>query len=127
MDFKVSISKEGISKRILKISISNFIKISKFITGIIKSDITDHFPIFLISNKINLDTHSENKRFIDEKSTSKFKSLVSKVNWNGVNQIYSPNEAYNSFILKKLIVYEEAFHKVKTKIKKKNLLSPWII
>ena len=29
-------------------------------TGIIKSDITDHFPIFLISNKINLDTYSEN-------------------------------------------------------------------
>ena len=88
------------------------------------SKISDHFPIFLISNKINLDTYSENtpsfKRFINEKSISKFKSLVSKVNWNDVNQINSPN--YNSFIQKKN-VYEKAFPKVKTKIKMKSLLS----
>ena len=77
-----------------------------------------------------MDTYSENtplfKRFINEKSISKFKILVSKVNWNDVNQINSPNEAYNSFIQKFLIVYEEAFPKVKTKIKIKSLLSPWI-
>ena len=76
---------------------------------------------------INLDTYSENtpafKRFINEKSISKFKSLASKV----MMLIKSiPQTKHTTHSYKKRIVQKEVFPKVKTIMKMKSLLSPWI-
>ena len=82
-------------------------------TGIIKSDVSDHFPIFLISKKTDIDSYSENttifKRYINESSIKHFQDLLSNMNWENLNNITSPNVAYNSFIQRFIPLYEEAF------------------
>ena len=53
-------------------------------TGIVKSDISDHFPIFLITNAQYLDNirykTTIRKRKIDEKSRQYFTEILDKVN-----------------------------------------------
>ena len=53
--------------------------------GIITADISDYFPIFLISKDLMLDYNSElihiTKREINDKSIAYFKTLVSIVDW----------------------------------------------
>jgi hypothetical protein len=71
-------------------------------SGIIKTDITDHFPIFLISNNIT-DNHSALKssiqmRQINENSLLHFRNLLSeKIDWNLIVQSQDANKAYDFF------------------------------
>ena len=109
--------------------ITNTIINTNIKTGIIKSDISDHFPIFLIANP-ELDSHPLDttilKRLIDEKSTNNFKTLLSEVNWDDVYKLNSPNTTYDLFIQTFTDLYDKCFRKVKIKLKTKSLLSPWI-
>ena len=54
-------------------------------SGIVTADISDHFPIFLISKDLMLDSSNEPipiaKREINDKSIGCFKTLLSVVNW----------------------------------------------
>ena len=54
-------------------------------SGIITADISDHFPIFLISKDLMLDSSNEpihiTKREINDKSIAYFKTLLSIVDW----------------------------------------------
>ena len=52
----------------------------KNITGILKTDISDHFPIFIISVKHRLD-YSDNQ-----------------VDWGNLYSISNPNDAYEYFL-----------------------------
>ena len=81
-------------------------------TGIIKSDISDHFPIFLISNKYDIDLHVDSTT-IFKRSTDSFKDTM--------NEINCPNEAYNKFMQKFSTAYDKTFPEVKIKIKTKTL------
>ena len=91
-------------------------------SGIITADIPDHFPIFLISKDLMLDSSNEpihiTKREINDKSIAYFKTLLSIVDWKHVLNENSPNNAYNEF-LKKILggLCNEAFPKQKIKIK----------
>ena len=107
--------------------ITNSISLSNFTTGIIKTDMTDHMPIFLINSKINIDVYAEDtyifKRYINEKSIANFKTLIKMNDWEYIKDINCPNTAYDTFLRNFLNLYEP---KVKIKIKTKYLLSPWI-
>ena len=100
-------------------------------SGIITADISDHFPIFLISKYLMLDSSNEpiliTKREINDKSIAYFKTLLSIVDWKHVLNENSPNNAYNEF-LKKILggLCNEAFPKQKIKIKRKSFNSPWM-
>ena len=99
-------------------------------SGIITAYISDHFPIFLISNNLMLDSRHESihilKREINDKSIAYFKTLVSIVDWKNVLNENSPNNAYNKFLRIFLGLYNEAFPKQKIKIKQKIFNSPWM-
>ena len=79
-------------------------------SGITTADISDHFPIFLISKDLMLDSSNEpihiTKREIKDKSIAYLKTLRSAVNWK-----LSPNNAYNDFLRISLGLYNEAFPK----------------
>ena len=54
-------------------------------SGIVTADISDHFPIYLISKDLMLDSSNEPipiaKREINDKSIGYFKTLLSVVDW----------------------------------------------
>ena len=110
--------------------ITNTFTNSKLSTGIIKTDISDHFPNFLICDKTEIDTYSETtnifKRYINEDSINNFNEMLNLASWENFHKITCPNKAYDSFLELITSFYEAAFPKVKIKIKTKNLLSPWI-
>ena len=54
------------------------------------------------------------------------KNKLNEINWENIKNIECPESAYNLFLQQFSAAYENAFPKVKIKIKIKNLLSPWI-
>ncbi|XP_065658022.1 uncharacterized protein LOC136082540 [Hydra vulgaris] len=100
-------------------------------SGIIKTDITDHFPIFLITNNIT-DNYSALKstiqmRQINENSLLHFRNLLSeKIDWDLILQSQEANKAYDLFLAQFCKYYDLAFPLKKIVINSKSLLSPWM-
>ena len=59
-------------------------------TGIIKTDISDHFPIFMAINNFDLSNYpsklSFSKRIINDKCVTEFKNELANTNWNDVTK-----------------------------------------
>ena len=91
-------------------------------TGIIKTDISDHFPIFLVTNTSDVDEFSDtttiHKRFINNETIQYFRTLLNNVTWEEVENTDCPESAYNTFLDKFQVIYDQAFPK--TNIKTKN-------
>jgi hypothetical protein len=102
---------------------------SKIKTGIFKCDISDHFPVFLISQKCdNNYAHKviKNSRKINEKSIDIFNTLLSDSNWDDLLDIVQTDKAYDNFHDKLQQLYNTAFPVVTKCVKKKTLANPWI-
>ena len=100
-------------------------------TGIIKTEISNHFPIFLITDPITLSEIKSKrtllyKRTINTATKENFKNILARKTWDYIKEIDNPNEAYSKFLYDFSSIYEEAFPKLEIKIKQKNLISPWI-
>ena len=100
-------------------------------TGIIKTEISDHFPIFLItdpitSSEIKNKTTLLYKRTINTATKENFKNILARKTWDYIKEIDIPNKAYSKFLYDFSSIYEEAFPKLEIKIKQKNLIDPWI-
>ena len=110
--------------------ITNTYLSSNLKTGIIKTDISDHFPIFLVSETPGISiyplTTTIFERYINDKSIKQFNLLLNEVNWNNVLQRKCSNKAYEFFLETFLCLYEKAIPKVNITIKTKSLLSPWM-
>ena len=97
---------------------------------IFKADISDHFPIcFLlqstmpkIENKVTYIT----KRITKHDAIEKFNQDLYKTFWDDIIKNKNPNEAYNMFLQKVKVLYDQYFPKQYIKIKEKDLRSPWI-
>ena len=102
---------------------------TKIKTGIFKTDISDHFPIFIISNKcIQPDAYKKKvtTRIINDTSLKYFHDLISRLNWNETLKSVNANEAYDIFLTEFLAHYNEAFPKITKLVKSKTLSNPWI-
>ena len=97
--------------------------------GIIKLDISDHFPIFTI---LNSKIHNQrpkakiSERTINEESVENYKNIISLTDWNDVLGKTITNESYDQFVKKFSLIYDACFPIKVVEIKTKNLLSPWI-
>ena len=102
----------------------------KIDSGILKVDISDHFPIFFTSKAIKIKASKDPvfvmKRDINLFTLSLFKEKLLEVDWGFLKTIQDPDEAYKSFLLVFGNLYEIAFPKIKIKVNSKNQLSPWI-
>ena len=100
-------------------------------TGIIITEISDHFPIFLITDPIT-SSEIENKRTLLCKRTintatkENFKEILARKTWDYIKEIGNPDEAYCKFLYDFFSVYEEAFPEFEIRIKQKSLISLWI-
>ena len=103
---------------------------TNFQTMIFKADISDHFSIcFLlqstmpkIENKVTYIT----RRITKQDAIEKFNQDLYKISWDDIIKNKNPNEAYNMFLQKVKVLYDQYFPKQFIKIKEKDLRSPWI-
>ena len=83
------------------------------LTGILKTDISDHFPIFNISMKHRLDSNDKKvtikKRIINADSIQEFRDNLSEVNWGNLYSISNTNDTYEYFLKVFSGIYDPAF------------------
>ena len=100
-----------------------------YTTRIVKTDITDHFPVYFVTGTELSKTPKSNfifKRSINDASLRKFNEALGNVNWHNVFVSLDPNIAYNEFLNVFQILYDKYFPEKRIQIKTKNLASPWI-
>ena len=113
--------------------ITNSIYNNKFKTGIIKTDISDHFPIiyaFKLRSSMSSENHQKDrylhKRIINESSKATFKRRLRETSWDAVKGLDNLNEPYVKFMETIMQIYDDYFPKTKFKIKSNNKANPWI-
>ncbi|XP_065658222.1 uncharacterized protein LOC136082726 [Hydra vulgaris] len=98
--------------------------------GIIKSDISDHFPIFFSINIKPKVLPNERttflKRFYNEANLLSFYEQLSLLHWKDINTSSDVNFAYNQFFKSFYEVYDVNFPKCEINLKTKSVKSPWI-
>ena len=100
-------------------NITNSVKNTEFKTVIIKTDISDHFPMFfLFTCVVNTEAREEfiYKRNYSSNSIETFKQKQREVNWNEVKQSKNTNESYAKFSEICTSLYEECFPKFKIRL-----------
>ena len=98
-------------------------------SGIIKTDISDHFAVFsLLKTNLELTNIKKTiiKKDINEGSMKYFKTIFNNTDWDLLTQTSSTNDSYNMFLERFIKIYDQAFPERKIEIKQKNLSSSWI-
>lgn len=98
-------------------------------SGILVSDISDHFGIFALSNFIvsPAPNHSSRyKRTFTENNMNKFVDSLSSLSWIFLESINSPKEAFESFTTTFLTLFEKHFPWKKVKQTPSKIRKPWI-
>ena len=98
-------------------------------SGIILSDISDHFPIYATNSITIKSIKNENitYRKVDDNAINNFKQKLTNENWNEIYEIDDPNLSYNYFENKFKLLYDQCFP-LKNKIIKlyNDNSKPWI-
>ena len=101
-----------------------FQKLNKFDTGIIISDLSDHFPVFYIRYLQTKPKKPEPIKInkIDDSSKDAFTSLINSYSWNNVIQDNNPETALNPWMSEALLVSRKNKEKLfSKKVKKPNV------
>ena len=106
----------------------------KIKTGIIVTDITDHFPTVFYKNlnMLKQKSNTTNNKYVyrrnhSEDSISRFKNSLSRVNWSEILDGVDANSDYNNFFNKFNELYDECIPMKKSKTNRKKIpQSPWI-
>ena len=96
-------------------------------SGILYTDISDHFPVFYINNLQN-ETDGNTcilRRSHSNKNIESFKNELQAVSWNDVLEIIDPQVAYTTFFRKLSSIYNKCFPLRKTKSTYYNK-KPWL-
>ena len=99
-------------------------------TGILKLDISDHFPIILIA-KTEKKMTPEGKeqiteRLINNKTKGKFKNVLKEMTWDDLISSKQTDSVYEAFLNKFTSLYDKMFEKFAVTVKSKTLKNPWI-
>ena len=101
-----------------------------FKTAIIKTDVSDHFPICFIIPSLKHQTENETtcicKRIINNGSIELFKHRLFESNWHEVEVYENLDEVYKTFLHRFLAIYGNFFPKKKLKAKTQDIQIPWV-
>ena len=108
----------------------NSVTTTRFKKGIIKSDISDHFPIFFVTD-YNIHIKETKEHFIfrldlSDISVEKFKYKLCTVSWDSITNSSDTNKTYDNFIEIFSSLYDECFPKKKIKLKPQKYNNPSI-
>ncbi|XP_065652985.1 uncharacterized protein LOC136080294 [Hydra vulgaris] len=98
--------------------------------GIIKTDVSDHFPIFF-SICVNLKKEKQGKvfikkRLINNNNLNSFREQLSLVDWGYINFNDNINIIYDNFFKTFHQVYDSNFPLIEIVLSDKEISSPWI-
>ena len=92
-----------------------------FKTSIVKSDITDHFPIYFVSKpsgkNIQLQTTEICKCVYNSEAIKSFKQRLHQTNWDEIKSNENANDDYKKFLEIFIKIYDEFFPKIKIKLR----------
>ena len=94
-----------------------------FKSGIIKTDISDHFPVFFWYKYIAEKEDAMKKLIYKHKFSSQLRLF--DINWSKARKCRNGNEAYINFFNIIDSLYDECFPVAKIRLKKKHF-TPWI-
>ncbi|XP_030841178.1 uncharacterized protein LOC115923957 [Strongylocentrotus purpuratus] len=99
-------------------------------SGLIYSDISDHFPVWCVNNKQIIEYASVNTtpngRLINNNQLLQFKYKLLNVDWTPVRNTVDANKSYDLFIHILSNLYNECFPIVQRRNSKLKCKSPWI-
>ena len=99
-------------------------------TGLLYTDISDHFPIFcLVKAERSVQQHFNNnvkKRLITDKKIKEFKTRLAKTDWSAIHMNDDTNDSYTYFIKTFTMLYDECFPFIKQTNVKCKPKKPWI-
>ena len=100
-------------------------------SGIINTDISDHFPTVFALNTCEKSKPEDKSQFIykciyEGEQIELFKHELSQIEWNNIiKTLDNPSTAYESFFDIFFKIYDKYFPKVRIKIKAKTIQNPW--
>ena len=112
--------------------IINSILDKDFKSAIIKTDLSDHFPVILVIKlKTKFSPNNQVDQFIfkrdfNENTLTLLEQNLFETSWDSVKKIDDSNESYNKFLEILSSLYEKYFPLTKVKLKPKRKNSPWI-
>ena len=111
--------------------ITDYVLTCDFKTAILKTDLTDHFPIVIaLKNYGPSQQHSKTKhkykRSYNEENIKVFNQRLLSVNWDELKNCDDLNEAYKQFFNIFNSTYDIYFPKVFVRLKTKHIQSLWI-
>ena len=113
--------------------LTNIMFDSSLKVGIVKTDISDHFPIyFSINTEQSIAQNSTvkiKKRVYDKNNTKIFKEELNSLNWQSVireSERGNTDSAYKDFLKLFLGLYDKNFPLQEFELKQKTINSPWI-
>ena len=83
-------------------------------TAIVKTDISDHFPIiFATKNKIDAEITEQYifKRKIPDLSIDKFKQKLRNIDWNNIKILRNVSDAYINLLLRIVVKWSDTLSK----------------
>lgn len=95
---------------------------------VIKTDITDHFPVVSLFKCNNIPSPPVyiTKRTFTEEALDKFSTTLSQIDWSDVINSTCPDKSYNLFFTKFQTTYDNCFPKKRIKINSKSSRSPHV-
>ena len=101
---------------------------ANFSSGIIKTDISDHFSVFHsfeLSNKSNMkEKRTINKRNLSNANIENFRIALGNANWDGVLLSNDTNTAFHNFHNQFIDIFNRTCSINKVEVKHKSLLNP---
>ena len=106
---------------------NNIFHADKVLTGILHSDITDHYPIFHISHDhlSYSENHYIKRRISSPDNIMKFSNTLNEHNWDHVLSNEDPQSAYSAFMKDYVDIYNSCFPIKNIKIGYKTR-KPWL-
>ena len=98
-------------------------------SGIIITDVADHFGVFHITkeNKVTKPNTTKQARYFSQKNIDKFQTLLEHTNFDQVLLINCPNKAYNTFVQLYMTAFDQSFPLRNVKANKKFIKrKPWM-
>ena len=118
------------SETIIDHIFTNDFSSQNLLSGVITTDISDHFPIFIVNKEVKSDKASNKievmKRNLSQSNVNKFITSLQSTDWNTVLNDPDPQSAYSKFVSIYQAVYDKECPLKKQLVKEKTLRCPWM-
>ena len=103
-------------------------KLDQFSSGIVTTDLADHYGVFILTKTDNIQTNSDTiyTRSFTESKINRFITNISLEDFSSVYSMTDPSSAYESFITKYKNIFESTFPIKRIKIRNICKHKPWM-